>query len=116
MHVGALNTVELEFYEVVKVREAFKNYVDHLSAPMPPAEQHPRFFEQRTDFFSELLFQMGKSLEFNFDKRDLDRLSYVPIGWDADQTLQRRNTHLLSQLLAGERPLNISHFLSSNSP
>jgi hypothetical protein len=63
-----------------------------------------------------LLFEIGKALKFHFDKRDLERLSYVPQGWNADQTLHRRNAQLIGQLLSGERPLPVSNFLSQTSP
>lgn len=116
VHVAALNTVEIEFYTISSVRSSFKAYVDHLGAPMPEEKQQEHFFEQRTDLFTTLLFEMGKSLNYQFDKRDLVRLSYVPIGWNTDQTLQRSNSQLLNQLLSGGRPLPVTTFLSSHSP
>lgn len=116
VHVAALNTVEIEFYKISSVRSSFKAYVDHLGAPLPEEKQQERFFEQRTDLFTTLIFEMGKSLKYQFDKRDLERLSYVPLGWNADQTLHRNNSQLLNQLLSGGRPLPVTTFLSSHSP
>jgi hypothetical protein len=115
-HVAALNTVEIEFYGESQVVAAYKSYIEHLSAPMPTVDEQVRFFEQRTDLFMNLLHKMGTALKYRFDKRDLERLSYVPQGWDAQNTLQQDNARKLNQLLSNERALPITNFLSSNSP
>jgi hypothetical protein len=117
LHVAALNVVELEFYHAEKVREAFRNYISHLGAPMPEQQsEQNRFFEQRSDLFIVLLSEIGKILNYHFDKRDLERNSYVPQGWDTDQSLQRRNAQLLNAILSGQRPLPIGNFLAKDSP
>lgn len=116
VHVAALNVVEIEFYKDKGVRRAFQTYIQHLSAPMPAVAEQNRFFEQRSDLFMDLLSEMGSSVGFTFDKRDLDRLSYVPIGWDNDQSMQRRNAEMLGQLLSGQRAMPITHFTGGQSP
>lgn len=116
VHVAALNILEIEFFEEVAVRGAYKAYIEHLSSPMPAVDEQERFFDQRADLFMGLLYEIGKALRLHFDKRDLERLSYVPQGWDAENSLQRRNAQMLNQLLSGERPLPVSNFLSQASP
>ncbi|WP_227271129.1 DUF6680 family protein [Roseobacter weihaiensis] len=117
LHVAALNIVELEFYNENEVRDAFKAYIDHLSGPAPEAaSEQERFFGQRSDLFVALLSKIGAVVGYKFDKHDLDRNSYVPQGWDADQSLQRRNAQLLNGLLSGQRPLPVTNFLSQQSP
>jgi hypothetical protein len=115
-HVAALNIFEIEFYREAKVREAYKVYIEHLSAPMPSVDERDRFFEQRSDLFMNLLAQIGHCLRYRFDKRDLERLSYVPQGWDTEQGIQRRNAEMLSQLLSGQRAIPITHQLGGTSP
>lgn len=116
VHVAALNVVEIEFYKDQQVRQAFQSYIQHLSSPMPAVEEQDRFFDQRSDLFMNLLSEIGSSVGLTFDKRDLERLSYVPQAWDSDQNMQRRNTEMLSQLLSGQRPLAITHFTGGQSP
>ncbi|MGO4917200.1 DUF6680 family protein [Pseudogemmobacter sp. W21_MBD1_M6] len=116
VHVAALNVVEIEFYKDGKVRQAFQSYIQHLSSPMPEVKEQDRFFEQRSDLFMNLLFEVGSSVGLAFDKRDLERLSYVPQGWDSDQTTQRKNAEMLGQLLSGKIAIPITHSIGTQSP
>ncbi|MCB1478606.1 MAG: hypothetical protein KDJ62_06995 [Rhodobiaceae bacterium] len=116
VHVAALNIVEIEFYNEQNVREAFKKYIEHLSSPMPTVQEQDRYFNQRSDLFMNLLFEIGVSVKYKFDKRDLERLSYVPQGWDWDQSIHRRNAEMLAQLLSGQRAIPITQFMGSQSP
>ena len=115
-HVAALNIVEVEFYKNSMIREAFRNYIRHLAAAMPPVADQAAFFEERNDLLFDLVFKIGKELKLDFDKRDLEKFSYVPRGWEDDQTLQRQNAHLLSQILSGQRPIAVSNHFSGSSP
>lgn len=116
VHVAALNVLEIEFYNEPKVRQSYTDYIAHLSAPMPIVSEQDRFFEQRSDLFMSLLHKMGDALGFQFDKRDLERLSYVPQGWDADHSLQRKNAALLGQILSGERAIPVTNIIAGPSP
>lgn len=116
VHVAALNILEIEFYYDGKVRKAFQEYIRHLSAPMPERAEEKRFLEQRSDLFMNLLFEVGSSVNLAFDKRDLERLSYVPQAWDSEQSMQRRNVEMLGQLLSGQRAMPITHFTGAQSP
>jgi hypothetical protein len=116
VHVGALNLVDLEFYRFPDVRSSYANYISHLNSPMPPVDEQGRYFSQRYDIFLNLLAAMAKSLKFDFDKRELERNSYVPVAWDDQQELQRQNAVLLNQLLSGQRNLPISTYVPASSP
>lgn len=116
IHVAALNILEIEFYNEPSVRSAYTDYIAHLSAPMPNVSEQDKFFAQRSDLFMGLLHKMGVALKFQFDKRDLERLSYVPQGWDADHTLQRKNAALLGQILNGERAIPVTNVIIGPSP
>ena len=116
VHVSALNIVEIEFYKDGRVRQAFQSYIQHLSSPMPEVREQERYFEQRSDLFMNLLFEVGSSVGLAFDKRDLERLSYVPQGWDSDQSMQRKNAEMLGQLLSGQRAIPITHTMVTQSP
>jgi hypothetical protein len=116
IHVAALNIIELELYSNKNVRSAFHRYIEHLSAPMPSVEEQDRFFSQRSDLFMDLLHEIGNVVGYRFDRRELERRSYVPVGWDNDQTLVRRNAQLVNQLLTGERPLPVTNFIARPNP
>jgi hypothetical protein len=108
-HVGALNLVDLEFYGRSKVIAALGRYMDHLGSPMPTTDDgHERFFEQREDLLVKLLHEMGKDLGFQYDKHDLKKLAYGPIGWATEQETQRQNMTYFNELLAGKRALPIT--------
>jgi hypothetical protein len=96
-HVGALNLIEVEFYDIEPVRAAYRIYVRHLGSALPTPDQQDRYFEEREDLYADLLHAMGLSLGYTFDKRELMRLAYVPILWQDDFMLQRRNATLLAE-------------------
>ena len=83
-HVGALNLIELEFYEVEPVRTAYRAYIRHLGSPLPATDQQPRYFEERDDLYADLLQTMGTALSYVFDKRELMRQAYIPVLWEDD--------------------------------
>lgn len=118
IHVAALNIVELEFYDHPKVRAEFKKYIEHLSSPAPNGNQDDlnRYYDQRSDQFMELIYEIGIVLGYKFDKRELDRRSYVPKGWNDDQFMQRKNASMINQLLEGQRALPITNLLSRQNP
>lgn len=108
-HVGALNLVDLEFYGRMNVINAYSAYMDHLGSPLPTTDDgHERFFDQRDDLLVKLLYEMGKDLGLQYDKHDLKKLAYGPIGWAKEQETQRQNMVLFNELLAGKRALPIT--------
>ncbi len=110
-HVSALNLVELEFYDNELVRVAYRNYIRHLSSPMPVVDQQDRYFDARAELFADMMKEMGSALGFHFDKQELTRLGYAPQGWEDDQASRQRNAALLSKVLNGEQPLTITQFM-----
>lgn len=108
LHVGALNLVDLEFFGREKVITALRAYLHHLSLPMPMPEGQDTFFEHRNDLLVGLLHEIGVELGYKYDKRDLDKFSYGPVGWNDDQDVQRKNMGLLNQLLSGQRALPVT--------
>jgi hypothetical protein len=106
-HVGALNLIQLEFYDVAEVQAAYKSYVAHLNQEMPKEEpQLTRFVEERSDRFIELLHQMGKHLGYGFDKRDLQKLGYGPVGWENDEATVRMMRSMAMEVMTGKQSLS----------
>lgn len=106
-HVGAINLVELEFYGIAQVIKAYSNYIDHLYKEAPQPGKDSQFHKDRDVLFASLLKTMGEHLGYKFDKMDLERLSYSPVGWENDNRLNRNNQLLLNEILSGRRVLPI---------
>lgn len=107
-HVAALNLIELEFYGRGKVIDAHREYIKHLSSPMPMPDEQDRYFEVRHDLFVSLLHEIAKELGYSFDKHDLARFAYAPTGWEKDETRLRTNAALLTEILEGRRALPVT--------
>ena len=107
-HVRALNLVPVEFAQFDRVVEEFKKYIEHLSSPLPAVDQQELHYAQQSDIFYELLFRIGKTLGYSFDKRDLERLSYLPKGHVDDENRNRRAQNALAEILEGKRTFPVS--------
>lgn len=112
-HVGALNLIELEFYEQKGVIDAFRLYSRNLATREPvEIDDAERFYQERDDLFIELLQKIAAELEYKFDKRDLAKLGYFPEGLSRYQSNSDANAALLREVLEGRRALPISNFVS----
>jgi hypothetical protein len=111
-HVVALNMVGLEFQgkSYVKVVNAWKMYLDHLSSfPNNDEAMAKVWAEKKNDQLSDLLYEMGTSLGFDFDKVHIKKAGYIPKAYadkEDDQVFIRRS---LVEVFLGQRsiPLNI---------
>jgi hypothetical protein len=113
LHVSALNLIELEFYGHEKVITAYRAYTKHLNAHFPSEnEALDRHLAEGDDLFSDLLFQVASSLGFVFDKRDLSRLGYLPVGLSRYHDNSHANAHLLREVLEGKRSIPIFNLVS----
>lgn len=113
LHVGALNLIELEFYGDEKVIPAYRAYTKHLNSHFPSEnEAIDRHLAEGDDLFSDLLFCVASSLGFVFDKRDLSRLGYLPIGLSKYHDNSHANAHLLREVLEGKRSIPIFNLVS----
>ena len=107
-HVYALNMIEVEFYEETNVINAYREYVRQLNSGLPHVDDQRRYFDERHDRFVDLLCAMGKSLNYAFDKHELSRFGYAPVGWINDEDRQRNIQSLLVEMLEGKRPIPIA--------
>jgi hypothetical protein len=98
-HVSALNMVGLEFNgkQYSKVVNAWKIYLDHLNSFPEDDENMQKVWNQKkNDQLSDLLYEMGESLGFDFDKVHIKKAGYVPQAY-GDQ--ERENTFIRKQLV-----------------
>lgn len=82
-HVEALNRIDLEFSnknKYTKVVEAWKEYFDNLGQKAETDEQITNWTSRNQDLLSNLLYEMGHSLGYKFDKILIKRNIYSPIG------------------------------------
>jgi len=87
-HVQALNMIDIEFYgkreEDEKVISAWSLYLDHLyNNPKDVNDpnyktKYESWTEKSKELLTELLFEMGESLNYKFDKVRLKRATYNP--------------------------------------
>lgn len=98
-HVSALNMVGLEFNgkKYSKVINAWKTYLDHLNSfPADDENMQKVWSEKKNDLLSDLLYEMGESLGFDFDKVHIKKAGYVPQAY-ADQ--ETESTFIRKQLV-----------------
>ena len=119
-HVDALNAIEVEFSNGSRrdkqVLEAWRLYLDHLSAPDNGNIQ--QWGHKREDLFFHLLYTMSQALEFAFSELDLKNNIYSPIAQgdlENDQYLLRKyivevmdgKRAILAEIVTGGEPLDI---------
>ncbi|MFN6962217.1 MAG: DUF6680 family protein [Pyrinomonadaceae bacterium] len=110
-HVQALNMIDIEFSpkSYAGVREAWASYRDHLTPTSKSGSEAEAIVWSNTadELFTNLLFEMGKALEFKFDKVTLKRGAYIPTALgetDSDLNEIRRS---LRSLLSGNHALKM---------
>jgi hypothetical protein len=112
-HVMALNVIQTEFHDDAKVISAYKKYIENLSSHLPDAATEAarvQFGSDRDDAFIELMYEIGRHLEFNFDRRELAKYSYTPQGWVNTEAEQNALRTLALELLQGKRPMPVAPF------
>jgi len=81
-HVEALNRIDLEFSDnkkYKKIIDAWKEYFDNLSQTATD-EQLVVWSNNNNELLATLLYEMGKALNYDFDKVLIKRNVYSPIG------------------------------------
>jgi hypothetical protein len=108
-HVQALNMIDIEFYGKDKksreILRAWKAYLDHLTSGTPATEV---WGSRREELFIELLHAMASCLKYEFDKTDIRRTSYFPVGHGEIETDQIRIRRGLVAVLEGKAALPVS--------
>ncbi|MEW6764868.1 MAG: DUF6680 family protein [Pseudomonadota bacterium] len=110
-HVSALNMVGLEFHgkEFAKVISAWNMYLDHLNSYPNDDESLGRMWvEKCNDLLSDLLYEMGSSLGFEFDKVHIKKAGYIPKSYADAENEQNYIRRATVELLDGSRTLPLS--------
>jgi len=112
-HIEALNMINIEFPSAKrfkKVRNAWKAYFAHLAETVPEDPQAKAiYFARRPDLLTDLLYEMGTALGFDFDKTQISKEIYFTIFHEnLENDLQTIRTKLV-ELLTGKTaiPMNV---------
>lgn len=107
-HVGALNLIQLEFHDSPTVQSAYGRYIEILYQDAPKeSDASKRFGEERSDRFIELLHQIARDMGYSFDKKDLEKLSYGPQGWENDESAIRMMRAMAMDVMTGRQSLSV---------
>ncbi len=113
LHVEALNMIDIEFYDDKRVREKRKllldNFANYPQDPKDPEYQTKLHLcaDRSNELLVDLLYEMAKTLGYDFDKVHLKRGAYIPKGHAdviLDQEFIRRS---LVGLFSGKLPIPI---------
>ena len=108
-HVGALNQVQLEFFNHPEVLVSYRAYIANLSETVPPpGNDLQNFLTRRNDLFFDLLYQIATASGVTVDRHELDRLAYVPFGWQSEQEELRAFRTAMLAVLQGQKPLLVA--------
>lgn len=105
-HVEALNRIDLEFSvgrKYLKVIESWKEYFDNLNQKALDREQLIVWLAKNEELLANLLYEMGLSLGYAFDKVLIKRNIYSPVG---HATIEKENEQIrqgLIEILNSER-------------
>lgn len=105
-HVQSLNMIDIEFKDrgFEKVVTAWRNYHDHLSNG---DNKSTSWSDKSQDLFVELLYVMGESLGYKFDKVMLRRTGYSPIAHGDIEYEQQSIRRGLASILSGNDSLPV---------
>lgn len=108
--VNALNMIEVEFYGISAVTEAWKNLLDHYINGFPKNTNSDscqvllnQAVEKVQELYSKLLLEMGKVLGYSFDEVYLKRSFYAPQGHVDEDVITLNIRNCLSDILSGKK-------------
>ena len=118
-HVSALNMVGLEFNgkKYNKVVSAWKTYIDHLNSfPNEDENLQKIWSEKKNDQLSDLLYEMGESLGFDFDKVHIKKAGYFPQAYADQENEQNFIRGQLVDVFLGKKsiPMSVVQFPVDN--
>lgn len=112
-HVAALNRIDLEFDDkrFHNVLEAWRQYFDNLGTPGRTEHEISVWISKNDDLLAELLFQMGHSLGFQFDRSQIRRNVYSPRWHSKVENDNNAIREKLIEVFDGKRtiPLDVQH-------
>lgn len=133
-HVKALNMIDLEFYDDKSVSEPWEVYRKHLNLVLIQEENETReqynqklsdWGNKKDDLFTDMLYSMSQLFKFNFDKKALKEIAYLPRAYESTNIQYNKIKEGVIKLLQGESVLKVqleksgenhSNFTQDNNP
>jgi hypothetical protein len=118
-HVEALNRIDLEFSsrkpKEKAVVDVWQQYLDHLGSPQVDAHA---WAVRRTDLLVDLLYVMGQTLGYDFNKTQIKNGTYMPTAHGKTDEEQERVRHLVLEVLEGRRdfPMRVTNISLHSAP
>lgn len=105
-HVEALNRISLEFLpnapKEKAVLDAWEQYLDHLGQ-----QQDTGWGSRRIDLMCDLLFAMGASLGYTFNKTQIKNGIYLPTAHTQAEEHQLAIRGMVKEVLEGTRAIPV---------
>jgi hypothetical protein len=106
-HVKALNLIEIEFYKVISVETAWKEYIVFLNSVRSP-DQQGIFEKRQQDLLAKLITQIGDHLGYRMGEIDVRDGGYAPEGWRFRDNLQTEMQLYVTALAKGNATLPVA--------
>jgi hypothetical protein len=113
-HVEALNRIDLEFSNnkrYTKVISAWKEYFDNLGQKAETDEQLSIWIARNEELLANLLYEMGQSLGYSFDKVLIKRNIYSPVGHERTERENQLIRKGLLDVLNGDKVIPITYIV-----
>lgn len=106
VHVDAINSIPVEFYDDHKVLDAWRLYASHLNQRHQPGDDIARWGERKFDLLVKLVHLIGQGLGYGtIDEAAIRDNTYVPQGYaDVESEWQQIRKAWLD-VLNGRRPV-----------
>lgn len=117
-HVEALNRIDLEFSNDAKynkVISTWKEYFGNLCDANSMDVDLNLWVNNNKELLANLLFEMGNSLNYKFDKALIKRHIYSPQGHAVAELEQEQIRKRIIDVLNGKSPLQINNVLDEKT-
>jgi hypothetical protein len=119
-HVEALNKIDIEFYDVNEVTQAWRIYRDHLTQAQQIKTEDEEgwkiWVSKKEDLLTELLNKMAIYLKYKFDVVQIKRGHYYPQAFANIETEQQIIRRGLVEVFVNKRPFPIFAWITQAPP
>lgn len=88
-----------------KVLDAWHIYVNHVNTPMGEGDSLNRWVDRRKELLTDLIYEIGQSLDYDIDKVTIKTQAYYPKGhWEMETELHALRKAQL-KVFQGQAPI-----------
>lgn len=110
-HVAALNQIEVEFYGITPIEDAWRNYIAHLNNYPEGGNDNPAlnraWDERRADLLAVLLARIATCMKMPIGEIDIRNGGYAPQGWGYRDWRMEQIQEFVVDLRTGRRALPV---------